>query len=727
MTNVLAPPAVFQGIGLNGQVLAAGLLYTYAAGTTTPIATYPTAGSTVPNTNPIVLNSLGETPLWLTPGQAYKFNLTDQFGNQIPGYPVDNIISAGSSAGSSFPPTQAEINSGVVITNPNLPYDNLGRYGIAPNNISAASNNSAILAQLFNPTVNSPTGYFEFPNTTGADIYYCGPQLIELESVVLDLGGCTLNFSGAFTTAMNTYGFFTFIRDVTIQNGTIRVNYNGSGGVNNGAAMRIGSRNGYPFGIYTTGIFDQDNLVANGLPLQGNVKLQNLRISTNNPAAHIVFATGGLRAFDVDNVWLDGGNVVLNNGFYYEYGWSSANGQPSTESAWTSSHMTASRFSNMVITNLAVGGTSQGFGTNGAYGCTFENIYVNTADQGMNFGAGESFFYRTWALDGTTQRMLALKNITVKQCTLGITLGGAGPIAPGQYLYPVMSLLTPPQLYQAQTDFLNYDLDGFSLNTPSGTAIIASGSEIAIRNGACNGGGIALGCECIYPTIENVQIFDAAGPHGIRCDFPTAIWSPRRPIFLAVRNCKITGSTGVGIALGACQSALIHNNQIGANLLYDVTAETVQTNGVNIGITSFGVECNSNFTSTSGTAVAYQNTNNNVNTNNSITNELNLETTGGGGGWLTDFISNTPQSVGTGGTIIIQNLRTVRLISPGATGAIMAAGYAPGHTVMLINESANSITFAASGTSRVASGVGASVPALGKSILIWDTGTSLWY
>lgn len=675
--------------------------------------------------------------------RANTYQTYDALGNTstavglVPG----TVLSAATIGAFTGPASAAELAAGVTVTAPWIPYGNVLRYGIVPNSSGSAAANTTIFVALVNASIAAgPTGLIYFPNNgSGApDTYYFSsnaPAQIR-DGITLDLGGCILNFSGAFNAAaLNTFGFLNCIRDVTIQNGTIVVNYvspqSGTGGaVNNGMAIRIGSRSGYGFGTYTTGIFDQDDLVAHSLPLQGNITLRNLRIKTVNPGAHIILALGGLRNLTMDTVSMDGGGVCLNNGFYYEYGWSSTNGTPGTQNLWTSSHMTASHFKSIVISNLATGGTSQGFGANGAYGCTAEDFNIITADQGLGFGAGESFFYRTWALDGTTQRIWNLRDITVKACPLGILMGGAQPIS--GYLSAVLNALAAPAKYQAQTDFLNYTLDGFSLSTPAGTAIIASGAEVSIRNGACNGGGIGISAECIHSTIENVQINGASGPNGIRYDFPSpaAIWSPARPIFTAVRNNKITNSTGVGIALGACQSALIENNQLGANTLYDVAAEAAQTNGVNIGLTSFGVRCRNNFTSTSGGAGSYQNANNNVNTGNSIEGELNQQTTTGGGGWLTDFQSASAQVIAGAGTIIVLNLRTVRLAPAAAvTGVIMAAGYGPGQTVTLVNESiaASSITFAASGTSRVAGGVGVVIAGVSKMILTWDSSTNLWY
>jgi hypothetical protein len=61
----------------NGVPLSGGLLYTYQAGSSTPLATYTDINATVANANPIVLNSSGrlDNEVWLTYGYFYKFVL----------------------------------------------------------------------------------------------------------------------------------------------------------------------------------------------------------------------------------------------------------------------------------------------------------------------------------------------------------------------------------------------------------------------------------------------------------------------------------------------------------------------------------------------------------------------------------------------------------------------------------------------------------------------------
>lgn len=68
-----------QFLDANGNPLTGGKLYSYAAGTTTPQATYTSVTGTVPHTNPIILDAAGRIPggeIWLTAALNYKFFLT---------------------------------------------------------------------------------------------------------------------------------------------------------------------------------------------------------------------------------------------------------------------------------------------------------------------------------------------------------------------------------------------------------------------------------------------------------------------------------------------------------------------------------------------------------------------------------------------------------------------------------------------------------------------------
>ena len=75
--TVLAPYPVQRFYDNNGNPLFQGKLFTYAAGTSTPITTYVDSAGITQNANPIILNARGECNLWLLPNTGYKFVLQD--------------------------------------------------------------------------------------------------------------------------------------------------------------------------------------------------------------------------------------------------------------------------------------------------------------------------------------------------------------------------------------------------------------------------------------------------------------------------------------------------------------------------------------------------------------------------------------------------------------------------------------------------------------------------
>lgn len=76
--------SIFGGVGSqffdnNGNPLSGGKIYSYEAGTTTPLATYTSSSGGTAHTNPIVLDSAGRVPsggeIWNVYTQLYKFIL----------------------------------------------------------------------------------------------------------------------------------------------------------------------------------------------------------------------------------------------------------------------------------------------------------------------------------------------------------------------------------------------------------------------------------------------------------------------------------------------------------------------------------------------------------------------------------------------------------------------------------------------------------------------------
>ena len=88
----LSPLPVQKFFDNNGLPLAFGKLFTFAAGTATPAATYTDSTGGTANTNPIVLNARGEAQVWVLPNTGLKYVLQDSLGNTI--WTVDNIFNA---------------------------------------------------------------------------------------------------------------------------------------------------------------------------------------------------------------------------------------------------------------------------------------------------------------------------------------------------------------------------------------------------------------------------------------------------------------------------------------------------------------------------------------------------------------------------------------------------------------------------------------------------------
>lgn len=93
---VLAPEPKAQFFDANGNPLSGGKVYTYAAGTTTPLATFTDASALTPNTNPIILDARGECNLWFSTATSYKVILKD--ADDVLQWTVDNIATYGTIA-----------------------------------------------------------------------------------------------------------------------------------------------------------------------------------------------------------------------------------------------------------------------------------------------------------------------------------------------------------------------------------------------------------------------------------------------------------------------------------------------------------------------------------------------------------------------------------------------------------------------------------------------------
>jgi hypothetical protein len=105
MSAALSPTPKMQFFDANGVPLVGGKLYTYAAGTTTPLATYTDSTGQTANANPVIADSRGEMSVWLG-GLFYKFVLKSATDTTI--WTVDGISANASTQSTAVTATQGQ-------------------------------------------------------------------------------------------------------------------------------------------------------------------------------------------------------------------------------------------------------------------------------------------------------------------------------------------------------------------------------------------------------------------------------------------------------------------------------------------------------------------------------------------------------------------------------------------------------------------------------------------
>lgn len=129
MTDALAP--LVRQLFLNpstGAPASGFKVFQYAAGTTTKLATFTDSTGATPNTNPILLDSLGECDIWIPVGVSYKFVFSPPTDTDPPTNPVwtrDNISSGLTQLSGVFTPTDAS-GAGLSFTSATGSYVRIG-------------------------------------------------------------------------------------------------------------------------------------------------------------------------------------------------------------------------------------------------------------------------------------------------------------------------------------------------------------------------------------------------------------------------------------------------------------------------------------------------------------------------------------------------------------------------------------------------------------------------
>lgn len=157
----------------DGNPLVGGLLFTYAAGTSTKVATYRDGLGNV-NTNPIVLDFRGEANIWLDLDIAYKFVLSPRGDTDPPTKPiwtVDGITTPVSLSdltpaviGQIIYPYDPDQDGSLTPTNYQFYYGNVLRYGVTGN---GAVDDTVLIQTAFNSGLDLffPAGVYLVTNT----------------------------------------------------------------------------------------------------------------------------------------------------------------------------------------------------------------------------------------------------------------------------------------------------------------------------------------------------------------------------------------------------------------------------------------------------------------------------------------------------------------------------------------------------------------------------------
>lgn len=447
-------------------------------------------------------------------------------------------------------------------------------YGVVSDDPGAATANTAALRQLVSPVSYGGTstyvGEVTFPD--GA-VYYFNDVITFRDGIHLDLMGSTLRFSRVPQPADQYSGGFIFaLRDFSIANGSVEVDYHGTLNSGAGNALMLGQRSANS-GTYFQPLYDSEL----ALPM-GNITVANLQISSNNEnGACGITLSGGLQNVLIDNVTVDGQQKLI-CGIYYEFGRAENPANPSTTPPPASSHAHDMTFSNVTVQDLnpAIPTDEKrqtiGLALGGAYDTLVDGLTVlGVADYAFLGTAGEAAFYKMWpAQIPAADRTITLRNVTAQQVrTIGLLLEGAGSFQKG-YLGDYLA----PSSYTAatQTDELNYDVDGFNLKAATGSGgwgIYSSARRIDIRNGTLSAfeSGIAVRDDCTIIHVDNIGVHGSLR-EGIRIGTLEGgiwNWNPPRPKTGYIKNSEISGSgtmlTGsYGITLSYVDTFLIESN-----------------------------------------------------------------------------------------------------------------------------------------------------------------------
>lgn len=192
MPATLSPAPKLQFFDAAGVPLVGGKLYSYQAGTTTPLATYTSQNGVTPNTNPVILDARGEANVWLGTA-AYKLALYS--ATDVLVWTVDNISATladlSQSSGSSLVGFIAAGSGAVARTMQDKARDGVSFEDFGAVGDGVTNDTTAVQAAL---TAS------RFPHGKPGKTYMVG-ALTMPDDTTIDLRGSTLKARSAITSS----------------------------------------------------------------------------------------------------------------------------------------------------------------------------------------------------------------------------------------------------------------------------------------------------------------------------------------------------------------------------------------------------------------------------------------------------------------------------------------------------------------------------------------------
>jgi hypothetical protein len=255
---------------------------------------------------------------------------------------------------------------------------------------------------------------------------------------------------------------------------------------------------------------------------------------------------------------------------------------------------------------------------------------------------------------------------------------------------------------------------GYLIDTCQGVALVGCGAESCTTNGVKINASYGV-------TVNSCWFYDDSG---------VAIYVTGTTLNAilqnVVENSPHAGATNfIKVDAGSFATVIGYSNTTANSYLGDVVV-LQDDGGGNIttpGTLALTADATITFGSTADTNIYRQGTS-------SLGMDGSLSVYGGlVSGNITSFaLSGTSPTLASSGTIATANLGISRVSPSGAvTGVILESGTVSGQMIVVMNQSANQITFAAAATSHVIDGTSDIIAANNARLYMWNDANSRWY